>query len=336
MAMVCTQCNTSHEQRLQCPTCGSRLIYRDQPRDRGRDSRPPGQWMQSFLGRLTVGLLLSQGLYFGLRHLVTGFYLATRGEEALEALLLTGDGRVMLEGLQLLPLLLGGMLAGAGQKRALLLGFVIGVLNSALCLAIAAALTHQPSSLSWYAQPLIHGLFGSLGAWVGCTIWKPLVASSLPTGDLVARKPAGPRGRSLLAGRIAWVRVCLGVLLAVLGSVWAEFLFQSLIRVGAGHLETASYEQDRIFTWEVRALAILFGGAFGGASTANGFKQGLTVGILASMILLLLPSTHVTVLVASLSTISTFSLSIAGGWFGSQLLPPIIPRPTKSKTLQLD
>ncbi len=292
--------------------------------------------MHSFVGRVVIGLLLAEGLYFGLRHLIQGFMLATRGKEELETLLASWNGRVLMELLHLIPLLLGGILAGAGQKRAFLLGFLIGLLNSGLCLLLAVVLTHQAGVLSWYGQPLLQGVFGSLGAWLGSTIWKPLVISSLSVDAAKGNKNGSRRRqRSLLSGRIAWFRVGLGVLLAVAGSLWAEFLFQAALRASGGQFETASYQQDRIFVWEVKALAVLFGGALAGATTANGFKQGLFVGTGATLILMLMPSSHATVVVAVMSVVSTFTLSIAGGWFGSQLLPPIIPRPTTRDSASL-
>src|SRR4051812_1499525 len=118
MAMVCTQCHASHEQRLQCPDCGGRLHYREHRAPRTVSIRPTGTWMQSFGGRLLLGLLLAQGLYFGLRHFVTGFVLAAYGEEGAQALFHSWNGMILLESMQVVPLLLGCILAGAGQRQA--------------------------------------------------------------------------------------------------------------------------------------------------------------------------------------------------------------------------
>ncbi len=112
------------------------------------------------------------------------------------------------------------------------------------------------------------------------------------------------------------------------GSLWAEFLLQTALNASHGLLDTTSYTQDRIFTWEIRALAILFGGALAGATTSNGFKQGLCVGLGASFVLLLMPRSQGTLIVAALTVLSTFFFSTAGGWFGSTLFPPVTPRPS--------
>src|SRR5262245_65755160 len=77
MAMVCPQCKTSFDQRLQCPHCDVRLIYHESA---GRAGNVPlvgaGAWQQTPWGRIFIGLLLAQGLYYGLRHLCVAALLA--------------------------------------------------------------------------------------------------------------------------------------------------------------------------------------------------------------------------------------------------------------------
>lgn len=281
--------------------------------------------MQTFLGRLLIGLVLAQGLYFGLRHLLTGLLLATHGEEWLGNYLASLPGMLVLEALHLVPLLLGAMLAAAAQRQAFILGSLLGLINSALCMAVQIYLKQTANSLSWYGQPLLQAGCGCLGAWIGSFIWKPLTLPTLP-GE-TARKPGVARkAQPLLAGPIGWFRVALGVLLALAGNFWAEMLFQTVLTASAGKLETTSYLQDKIFTWEIRALAVLFGAAVAGSTSRNGFKQGLVAGLILSLILVVVPAYHSTLLVAFLTVFSTLMLSIAGGYFGGQLLPPVVPR----------
>jgi len=77
MAMVCPQCHRSYEQRLHCPECDVRLSYRD-PRGPGRGRWSPAGWQQTPWGRIFIGLLVAQGLYYALRHLCVAGLLATR------------------------------------------------------------------------------------------------------------------------------------------------------------------------------------------------------------------------------------------------------------------
>ncbi len=328
MAMVCTLCNTSHQQRLQCPNCGGRLVFR--PAGRSLLPGASRSWMQTFLGRVVIGLLLAQGLFLGLLQLTTGILLARLGDQGMQQLFRTTEGLILLESLRLVPLCLGGLLAGAGQRQAFFLGFVIGLCNSALAMFSQAVLTNQVSSLSWYGQPLSQALSASIGAWLGSTIWQPLNLVTAPGAVLRSPRHAAlvRNQRPLLFGRVSRFRVCLGVLLTVAGCLWAEFLFQTVLHASRGLLDTASYTQDRIFAWEIRALSALFGGALAGATTSNGFKQGLYVGIGSSCLLLLIPQSHVTLFIASLTGVSTFFLCTAGGWFGSQLFPPLVPKPS--------
>src|SRR5437588_1664174 len=72
MAMVCPQCNGSFEQRWHCPSCGVRLLYQTRQTRTGGGS--PGEtdpWQQTPWGRILIGLLLAQGIYYSLRHLFT-------------------------------------------------------------------------------------------------------------------------------------------------------------------------------------------------------------------------------------------------------------------------
>ena len=74
----------------------------------------------------------------------------------------------------------------------------------------------------------------------------------------------------------------------------------------------------------VALVAVLFGAGLAGASTFNGLKQGLVVGILTGLAMLAIPTQRGTTLIFTLTLTSALLLSIAGGWFGSQLLPPVI------------
>jgi len=323
MAMVCPQCNMNHEQRLQCPTCGTRLVYQE-VRGRPGPIRPTEHWLQSFTGRLLIGLLLAQGLYIGLRHFCKGILMATQGEEALQQGLQTFEGLILVEALQLVPLFLGALLAGGGQRQGVVLGFLIGLCNSVLTMLLQVFLSHQSGALSWLGQPLLQGSVAAVAGWIGSAVWPALATGTLPPDRQLRKVTGAKKSKPLLAGRVAWFRVILGTLVAVAGSLWAEFLLNFALNASIGKLETTRL-QDEIFTWEIKALAVLFGGALAGATTSNGFKQGLCVAVGTSLVLLAIPRSHTTHLVAFLTVFSAFTLSVAGGWFGGQLLPPVMP-----------
>jgi hypothetical protein len=79
---------------------------------------------------------------------------------------------------------------------------------------------------------------------------------------------------------------------------------------------------------ELSALATLVGGAFAGATTRNGFKQGFGVGICAASIVLgLQVSTPTFGLESAIFTLSgIFIVAVVGGWFGGQLFPKVMAK----------
>jgi hypothetical protein len=330
MAMVCPRCNVSYEQRLQCEACGTRLLYSDRAR---RPSRPAGNpaprtaWQQTPWGRILIGLLLAQGLFFGLRHLLTGVMLAVSGAGGRQ----TVQGVVLLQVLQVLTLMAGCVLAGSGQRRGLLLGAVVGVWNGALSALLHSGPAQPLTPVSLAGQLLLQTTFGSLAGWFGCLIWKPLPAPGAAVPGAPARKPeaVGRLGRPrapLFQGRVAWVRVAAGAALAVAGTLSATLIFDKMIDASGGLLATTHEVQDRIITWEIKALAVLLGGVLAGAGTRNGLKQGLCVGVLTSAILMGIQARYANrwPAIVALTALGSFSLSLVGGWFGSHLFPPVV------------
>src|SRR5579872_5760785 len=99
MAMYCPQCSTSFEQRLQCPTCGVRLIVPESRRGRGLALFARG-WQHTAWGRVIISLLLAQGLFYGLRHLLTGIILAVQGQGSVQEVLATPPGLIGVQVLQ--------------------------------------------------------------------------------------------------------------------------------------------------------------------------------------------------------------------------------------------
>src|SRR5262245_25573817 len=206
MAMFCPQCGTSFEQRLQCPACGVRLLSLASSRSRGLFA--PG-WQHTPGGRVFVGLLLSQGLFYGLRHFLTGVLIVTVGNDRLPEVLASPQGLIAVQVLQAVALLLGGALAGAVQRTGLILGLILGVLNGAVAVVAQQwPATAAHSFIPIYGLPAIHGAVGAIGGWLGCTIWRPLSAG-LDSGQTKRLGPKPPNV-SIFAGKIHWFRILLG------------------------------------------------------------------------------------------------------------------------------
>jgi hypothetical protein len=294
--------------------------------DADEPKRSGPYWKQSAWGQVIIGLVFAQGLFYGLRQLVTGVLLAAAD---IEPELLWQDTRhlLALQAVQMLAVFAGGILAAGGRQQGLFLGTMVGAWNGMLSVLLRQNPAQQLTTVVLYGQPLLHAAFGALGGWLGSQIWQPIQ----PTVDAFGapqKQKAPIRREPLFGGKTAWFRVISGTALVVLGTLYATMLFRKVIDASGGALATSYQMQDRIITWEIKALAAIVGGALAGATTVNGFKQGVWVGLASSMILIgfQAPVGETWFQVAALIAASTLSLSMVGGWFGGQLFPPIVKR----------
>jgi hypothetical protein len=332
MAMVCPQCKRSYEQRLHCPQCGVRLNYQVGRYLRGDGAAETDDWQQTPWGRLFVGLLLSQGVYYVLHHLLTAGLLATR--EPVEGVWAALTSLMIVQGLQVMSVLAAGLLTGAGQRRGLLFGAVVGVWNGVFFMLAQSGFNRPLASFTLYSEPIMQAAFGALGGLIGSLIWRPSPPLILPEVKPVALAGVSTRKKaSALDGPIAWTRVLTGITLAVGGVVWVNVIRDFLLEASEKQLRIETHLQAELVTWEISALAILVGSALAGAGTRNGFKQGLCVGIGTAVILLIvrLASTAFAPHQMLIIVLSALGLGMAGGWFGGQLLPPLYGPPRRKR-----
>jgi hypothetical protein len=336
MAMVCPQCNEGFEQRWHCPSCGVRLLYQTGQAStptRGADARD--SWQQTPWGRILVGLLVAQGLYYGLRHLCTAGLLVS-GEDAGRDVWNTLYGLIFLQGLQGFCLILGGLLTGAGRQRGAFFGAVVGVWNGVISILVASSTATPLTTVALYGQPILHTAFGALGGLIGCMIWKPL-PSVLLRGDSRPAPIISPTPKKLtylLSGPVSWWRIIAGSAVATGGSLWAKLILEMVLEKSEGKLTIDSHLQAQLVTWEICSLALLAGGAFAGATMSNGLKQGLFVGLsVAAVTAGIRLGTDVFQLEpVLLSASAAVSLGLVGGWFGGALFPAL-PARAKASTL---
>lgn len=327
MAMVCPKCGSSFDQRFKCPSCGDRLIYHG-GRGATRSLLSRVRWQETVVGRVAIGLVLSQGLFHGFRQLATGILLAFNSDGGTQQTTTTAIGFVSLQILQLVGVVLGGMLAGSGHRQGLMLGAVVGVINGLICAVLQFGPPAAMSPVVFYGHPVLHVAFGAFGGWIGCVIWQPVGTGgpeSVVTAAVKAKAPA--RRFSLLAGKVAWVRVAAGVLLAIVGCYYATMTRNVILDATTGRLNTTDL-QDYVITWELKALAILLGGVAAGMNTRNGLKQGLCVGLAVGLVMVGMETRGVSRLLewALLLFAGSLVLGTVGGWFGSMLFPPVIHR----------
>jgi hypothetical protein len=313
------------DERSACPGCGDRSNLPD------GQSLVPGntaaRWQHTPWGRILIGLLLAQGIFYGLRHFVTGLQLAVHLQPEASEESAAFWGIVVLQILQAMALLAGGILAGSGQRNGVALGAVVGVWNGVLSGLTPQAIGQPFSLVGLYGDPLLQMALGALAGWIGSTIWKPLPVEQPRDAHPVARKAQTRPRAPLFAGKVAPIRVCFGAMFGVCGSLGATGLFQLVEKIGDSNQQPMSTTLDLLVTWEIKALALLAGGIVAGANTQNGLKQGLFVGIVTALILAGVQPRiaerwlEVTVLLF----ISSLCFCLVGGWFGGQLFPPLAP-----------
>jgi DNA-directed RNA polymerase subunit RPC12/RpoP len=324
MAMVCSQCRTTYEQRLQCPQCGTRLLFQDR-RAHDRPTGAPTRWQQSPWGRILIGLVLAQGLFYGLRHLLIAVLMATQGSEVVGQMWTAASGILLLQGVRIISLLVGAVFGGSGQRQGLFVGALIGAWNGVLSVLYLPGPAQSLTTVAILGQPLLQAAVGGVGGWLGSAFWRA-VPTEAPEATPVRKRNLLRQHMNLFAGPVAWFRVGAGVLLAVVGTLTATICFEKILDISHGALATTDDLQDRLITMEMKALAILLGGALGGSTTANGLKQGLCVGLATTVILLGIEMNYVErwIQMGALTAVCSLCLSAVGGWFGSQLFPPIL------------
>jgi hypothetical protein len=324
MAMVCPVCKNTFEQRLDCPRCAVRLQFR-LSRPRAESSLPGSAWQQTPGGRLLIGLLVAQGLYYGLHHLcLAGLLFLSNANQDSGA----WNNTVLNLTLQAVGVLSAGVLTGAAQRRGIVFGAVVGVWNSILYLLAEQIRGGVLDAISVFGEPLMLAVFGAIGGLAGSLIWKPMPVIELPMPQVQAAPvPVVKRWRGFV-GPVRWFRVVAGVSLAVGGVVSADVIREYIVEASEGRLRITNSLQADLMNWEISALAVLAGATMAGSSTFNGLKQGLFVGIGSAVVLGCVRVINGSVLPSQLpiELAGIVGLGLVGGWFGGQLLPPVFPR----------
>jgi hypothetical protein len=268
-------------------------------------------------------VLLAEGLYFGLRSLCTAGILAIleAGPADSWSTLL---GLILSQALQGICLVLGGTLAGAGQRRGFVMGAMVGVWAGIIFVVTNQLEQTLLTPVALYGLPVLQIASGALGGSLGTLVWKPMPNFDALLGNALNIKPA-PRRLSPFAGPIAWGRVMLGTGLAAAGAQSANLILQFVLESCKGSLNIESHLQAQLVTWEITGLAMLAGSAVAGATTFNSVKQGLAVGVATAAVLLCIRLTLQNPPLQSLVfvVLAALGLGLIGGWFGGQLFPPI-------------
>jgi hypothetical protein len=149
--------------------------------------------------------------------------------------------------------------------------------------------------------------------------------------------------------------VLVGVAIAVAGTVAANQIRDVVVEATGMKQVTVQRVQADFLTWEISVLAVLFGSGWAGATTPNGMKQGLAAGVLGAVVLFTIylylggrrpPEVTLGFVLAGVhlqgvsihmqaflfTLFNVMALGLVGGWFGGQLLPPVVPFPRRHDT----
>jgi hypothetical protein len=335
MSTVCPQCHGLFDQHLQCPSCGTRPYNQAAARNSNPLLAATGErWQDTALGRVAVGLVVAGGLAYGLRTLCNATVLGT-GAGSPQALWTTLPGLLILQGLQGIGLLVGGALAGAGQRRGALLGSMVGLLNGFVAVILQQVNGEAPvTEVVLYGQPILHLAFGAAGGLLGTVVWKPLPPLIVASAPGEARKGGRPAYRSaLVAAPVSWPRVLLGVAVVLAGSLWPKVILDFVLDASQGRMAVSSHLQAKLVTWEVSALVMLLGAGLSGVGAFSGLKQGLYVGVGAGLAFaaVQLGAQRMALEQALFTVFLIAGLSAAGGWFGGKVFPPIASFPRRRR-----
>src|SRR5437868_2182969 len=97
--------------------------------------------MQTLWDRIILSVVMARVLFYDARHGLTAVLQGTYGD-AVEEAWSNVHVVVLFQALQLFSVLLGGMLAGCGQRAGILLGSVVGIWSGVFSLLIPAGPAH--------------------------------------------------------------------------------------------------------------------------------------------------------------------------------------------------
>lgn len=326
MIMFCPKCQSAYAEKLVCPKCSaSQKICLTAPAVLITENVGHAAARKTSWGRLLIGVSLALAMTHILGNLAeTAHMLAIKQGQGWVARAI--DKLVSFHGLEIASVLLAGVLTGAAQRKGPVYGAGVGIFTSLMLHGLQFLGGDFSGASFWAPEALVLLAFGAAGGWAGCRGWPP--SDTRGSWSIVSPGHVEPLQQfSAYDGPVAWMRVCMGIPIAVGGVLCANSLRELLLEISGGALVINTSFQADFVAWEISALAILVGSAFAGATRRNGLKQGLFVGMGTAIILLgvRLARPHFSPELLAVSVVAAVCLSLAGGWFGSQLLPPVWP-----------
>jgi hypothetical protein len=306
-----------------------------------RPADPPDLIPSTAPYRTAIGCLVTLGLYLGLREWVAVV--------ASDSAWWTGSaGIVVTVLLRAAGVAVGGLVAGAGRHQGARTGATVGVLCGVLFL-IADELAGADVAVIGAGVGATLMLLAAATGRVGSRLWPPAMDLPEPPPDPQSSslvRLARKEKREKTVSRTAWAQVLTGVAIVLFGVVTADPIREGLKWASAGALNLGGPRYAPLADLQLAILIVILGASAAGANTKQGLRQGFLVGLLAVagvavlsvaglntidavaeglFQLLSLPLADPTSQTTVIALLVLFILCVAGGWFGSQLLPPLAP-----------
>ncbi len=350
MQLYCPSCQTPSTATDRCPRCGDRLItaaeaYVPAP---AAGVVAPDPIRPTAPGRVAVGCVAALGLYLALREFANTVVPEPEWWASSAGFVLG----CVVRGFGALG---GGLLAGAGRRQGAVTGLIVGgVFGGLLLLADAMTIGLIGPTEMGVAGGLavLAALAGAVGGWV----WPP--EAELPQAPPVQRRGSSlarlaAEQRQQRRGRpTSWVRVLIGAVIVVAGVAGADPARTAMKKETGGILNTGGPAQAGLVDLQLAALAVILGSVVAGGGTGAGVRHGILAGGLAGLGVAVLGSGWTAPVVSGLFELMGGSppggtkgpmllgmgvtlLSTAGGWFGGQIFPPVVPAHLRPRRVAL-
>lgn len=358
MQLFCPACNAAYFSETRCPRCGGLLLmpHEVSPDAPKQIEAPPPYVYPTAIGRITVGTVLALGLYLGVRKLLIGGVLAASQWSA-GGWWLSFQGLTAVYAIQVIAVLFGAVIAGAGRPYGYSLGFIVGGICGGLFLGFELLAGAPPQSLVLYLQPPVLALVGLAAGAMGSRIWlpAPVLNIPVPSASKLSSLQLGDDLGQEMPRPTWWVRILAGAAIMVIGVAAADPVRTTLQRNSAGLLRVESQGQGQFITWQLATIVVLCGGVFAAAGTGAGIRHGIFAGILGAMGVIGACQSRGEVLrpidywlarltlddvpfmsAPALTAVcgGIVMLAILGGWLGGSLFLPLAP-PHMRKRLQV-
>lgn len=337
MRKVCPQCQGTFHTQFLCPTCGVQLLdLPDRSAVIAAAAADEGLGADRLGPQVLAGMVLAQGLYFAVRQAAIGL--------AMLGVMPEQNNILVMAGLQVLTALAGGLVTGVGNPKGLAAGTAVGALNAVLFIVTEVALGGQaPATFPlWVLVPTIAA--GAMGGLYARQKWPSVHDLPDPSGRAKVKKVKVKKEAPPVP--IAYLRILSGAALAIGCTVWAGYLRDTVVALGAGTFIVENRIQSQFIAWVITTLAMVIGGAFAGAGTPAGVRHGFLVGLVSCVgifvihqkvvqeilpaeeffaALLRMPEdgTPSTLQMILFLLTNTLLIGVLSGWFGSKLLPKL-------------